>query len=97
MATKSPDSVYQAIVAGMMATLRSPKAYWLPMEFTVRIPPRAFKRLVDTTVIATTQEKHPPDTRRLLLAIDGYRVTVKAEDDKLDELVGAIEDAVNKH
>lgn len=96
MATKS-ESLFQAIVAGMMETLRKPEAYWLPMEFTVRIPPRAFKKLVDTTVVSTTQEKHPPDTKRLLLTIDGYRVVVKSEDDHLDELVGAIEDAVNKH
>lgn len=75
------NPIFEAIQDAMVASLETDESVWLPYEFSVTIDDAAFQVLLKGLVYTQTGKKLEPTLKRVLLEIQGYRVTVHSDKD----------------
>lgn len=75
------NPIYEAIQDAVISSLETDQAIWLPDEFTVTIEDAAFQILLKGLVYTQTGKKLEPTLKRVLLEIQGHRVTVRSDKD----------------
>ena len=73
------NPIYAAIEDAVISSLETDNGVFLPDDFTVTIDDPAFQVLLKGLVFTNTQKPVPPTLKRILLEIQGRKVTVRSE------------------